>query len=533
MVVLSYVLQQLIERTKMAPSPEAVQLRVLNHVVTFGEDPLEVTISVDTLERMGKLSTGFHTKVGLHPQWVVDHTKGPVDTAVFAVRNCTDTETLSVIARRDKRVNVAKAIIGNGAHDLATCQYLQGLLPLQLYCRIDHNPAPIARVEVVPEEERVAVPDRFATDSFHYFVPSNPLGGLTLSGFPKDATPKEVDGLVTMAMEINALSVMIRIISDYYLDSCPRTVWDSMSFHPVDLLNWLPEQDRTLALRGALSQRQVAANGANPGHLWDHRFVAALIAADAVAEVHVNATRAPRKSLRIFTTKALRLILKTPEWHSVLAVHQPSSREVKLILKALGGDARDLYESADVYSREAIATALAYKGPGALAPRAFQDSPLIYTAKAFTGAADPLFERVLQSMHVETLSEYLLGGTVFGDAVTQHPPLFQIPWFASKINESETAVEALRLRGSLRLSVDAAPARAGDTYLEWSHALIDQVRGAWEPALSSAGIGGVMYRELRECSVSPLDVVRLLSRDGELPALTWTEVRAQLRLGAN
>ena len=523
----------------MAPtSTEVVQQRMLRHVATCGEDPVEVTVSVDTLDRMGKLDTSLRTKVGLHPQWVADHAKGPVERAVFAVKNCADGPTLSAVARRDKRVNVAKAILGNKHHDAESCEHLQNLFP-SLYCRLDHEPVLVEEVpEVAPEPERIPVPERFASPSFHYFDPDYPFRGLVISEFPEDARSEEVDELVTLGLEINAPAAVRRIIHDCYLETrdprYPRTVWDSMSFHPVDLLNQLTQEERVEILSGALTRRRLSGRWApkRTAHRWDHQFVAALIAADVDPDARVATTRDAMVS--VFTPKALRLVLETPAWHNVLAMHRPNSREIKIILKALDGNTRDLYTTTTGYSREAIATVLAYKGPGALDP-VFTEAAPRDTARAFTGPEDPLFERVLKIMGTTALTEYLLRGMCFRGTTVQHPPLAQLPWFAEKINASEEAVEALRKRDirASGLSGDPAPVHAGATYLEWSRTLVDQVRGAWELALVSPNVATIMEGELRKCGVNPLDAVRLLSHENELPALTWPQVLARLKQAKN
>jgi hypothetical protein len=482
---------------------------------------------------MGKLDTALHTRVGLHPQWVADHAKGPVDQAVFAIRNCWDEPTLSAVAHRDRRVNVAKAILGNKHHDAESCLHLQTLFP-SLYCRVDHEPDQVEEVpEVVPDPEplRTPVPERFATASFHHFDSDYPLRGLVASEFPEDATPEEVDALITEAMAINAAGSVRRIIHDYYLENydprCPRVIWDQMGFHPVDLLLQLPEQERSEILRGALARRRLSGRWSpkRTAHRWDHRFIAALIASNVDPDIRDNTSRGAMIS--VFTTKALRLILETPPWHGVLSMHQPSSREVKIILKALGGNTRDLYVTTTGYSREVIATIVAYKGPGAI-PQVFTEATLRDAAKAFTGPEDPLFVGLLRIMDTAALTDYLLCGTGFRSSMTQFPPLTQLPWFAERINGSEEAVEALRQHAA-RLSGEVEPAYPGATYLEWTRSLIDQVSGAWELALSCSDVAKVMESELRECGVTPLDVVRLLSHESTLPALTWPQVLDRLR----
>jgi hypothetical protein len=532
MVLVSYVLSQLIKGAIMALA-DTIQLRILYSVATHGENPLEVTVSVDTLERMGKLDNSMSTKVGLHPQWVADHVKGPIDVAVFALRNCTDAPTLFAVAGRDKRVNVAKAILGNRAHDLVTCQFLTTSFP-HLYCRMDHDPAPVVEPEPAVEDNLIAVPERFATAAFRYFDPVSPFKGLTDSEYPGDATTAEVDELVTMALAVNTVGAVKRIVDDYYINirdaRYGHTPWDSMSFHPVDLLNRLTEQEREQVLGFALASRRTGGRWSvrKTAHLWDHRFVGALIAADVGTEVRNNTVRGNAGS--VFTTKALRLILATPSWHGVLSMHHPNSREVKLILKTLGDAAQNLYGSTHGYSREVVATVLAYKGPGCF-PLAFRGN-LRDSAKAFNGSGDPLFMRVLEIMDVDYILQYLLRGMSFRYSSIQYPPVAQIPWFASKINEDEPAIDSLRNR-EIRIPVGSTMDDTGTTVLEWARVLIDQVRGAWELAIALPAVGEVMESELRECGVSPLDVVRLLSNNGEIPALTWPQVLAQLRQGSN
>ena len=93
-------------------SATKVHARILSCVATTSLDQVETTVAVDILDKMGLLDTRIKTKVGLHPQWVIDHTKGPIANAIFAVNNFLSFGALNAVKAQGLRIPADISIAG-------------------------------------------------------------------------------------------------------------------------------------------------------------------------------------------------------------------------------------------------------------------------------------------------------------------------------------------------------------------------------------------------------------------------------------
>jgi len=90
----------------------AVDLRVPLFIANNSEDPKLVACLVDMHPGLVEFAT---PKVALPAAWVLAQQRGKVELACFAVRNCTDPETLQAIAAKAKRESVKAALSSNKA----------------------------------------------------------------------------------------------------------------------------------------------------------------------------------------------------------------------------------------------------------------------------------------------------------------------------------------------------------------------------------------------------------------------------------
>lgn len=502
-------------------SANKLRRRVLTHVAKTSQDPMEVTTAVDTLFRMRALSLSLTTSVGLHPQWVMGHSKGPADEVEFCVRNCHDTATLTEISLHDRRVGVAKELVDNKYLSREACEALRERFG-QVYCRFNHDedlvveaPAPVE----IPAHLRV--PDKFSRDSFREFSLDDPLSRLNQSIPLDEVTSQDVDELVTMALAINEVATVRHIIHALYWrgqnSAHKAEFWSLLSAEPLDLLEALGLEDRRAVLTGSLTLENWVRSwhGSTPARLWDARFVRLLMEADVDQQTRENLPN-QETPVRLLTSSGLRLVLSDPAWARVALMHQPNSRELKLILKALG----DLYSPRLIGLAGAtkffVATALAYKGPGAVekpfARVAFGDLSVL-----FSGPEDPLFQRVVENASNKDLVNYMLRGTRFKSSSSVRPTVAQVAALAERINGDADALATVR-------ALDTAPFGDGE---EYATAVRDNVACAWEAYLDR-DTSGSLFTELAENDVAPAALIETLLVGDSLPALTWPQVKETL-----
>jgi hypothetical protein len=523
-------------------SATKVHARILSCVATTSLDQVETTVAVDILDKMGLLDTRIKTKVGLHPQWVIDHTKGPIANAIFAVNNCTEAAALAEVARRDRRVTLAEALLQNDHLPDAAYQELEDEYPhLWRYFRRDDDNQVEEAVELEDEApeadeappEHLRVPEKFAADGFRIFKVDDPFFYLPRR-VPAGVGPADVDDLIAKAMEVNTVATLKTIIHDYYgpagitlangvrsTDEYP--LWDLMSTHPTQLLAALEPHERAQVLSGMIEGlRQARRVQRAPSHIWDRRFVQTLIDADIDPDDRAEVGSRYPAPCNLLSPQALRLVLANPAWHVLAQMHKPNSHDMKLILKNLDRDHLGVYETLDNCSREMIATILAYKGPGAI-ENAFEDYSLDSLSRIFVGPVDPLFQRALDIADDSELIQYAFFGIRFQASFAQHPPTNQIPWFAERINAEVDNVEEVRDL-DVEMAAEDEESYAGAATLEFAKALADQVLGAWEVLLESYGIGDVLVAEIKNTGVPLHAVMARLSPGEELPAMTFPQV---------
>jgi hypothetical protein len=505
-----------------------VHARILETVAATSDDQMETTVAVDVLDKMGLLDTSMTTKVSLHPQWVLDHTSGPVALAIFAVNNCDNPLSLAAIAQRDKRVTLAAALLNNAHLPRTDHQNLKDTFPQlwnygnNVYDQDDPEGNGNDVVDEDPDPELTPVPEKFYTPDFETFDATEPLYALP-EYVPESVEAADVDDLIAKAMAVNAYATVRKIIHDYYdpvpvedgKPLVPQPLWDLMSTHPADLIATLDQADRVRVLDGFVSALTQAFRWTwrVPAHRWDHRFVAALIDADRARQRSTPPTVTLQPYL---TTKALRLVLRTRAWHSLAQMHRPNSHELKLIMKTLAPNELPMYGDPKNSSREVIATILAYKGPGA-APGAFTRRSLSEMSRIFNGPSDPLFQRVLDMADPSDLVSYVLDGEHFKEKRDQRPSAEQIPGLSQRINSDEGAVADIRSR-------DHSTSYETEEELVYAKALADNLLGAWEVLVGCGGISDVLISAIKNTGVPLPTMMARLSDGAELPVLTFPQV---------
>jgi hypothetical protein len=502
-------------------SANKLRRRVLTHVATTSKDPMEVTTAVDNLFRMRALSLSLTTSVGLHPQWVMGHTTGPADEVEFCVRNCHDTDTLTEIALHNRRVGVAKELVDNEHLSHEACQAVLARFG-QVYCRFNHDQDNAPEVPTPVEiPEHLRVPEKFSRDKFREFSLEDPLSRLDQSISVDGVTSDDVDELVAKALEINEVATVAHIIHALYWrgynSEKKAEFWGLMSAEPLDLLEALDQEGRREVLTGALKLKQWVRNwhGLTPIRLWGKRFVKLLMEADIDQEAR-EALPGSDPSCRLLTSRALQLILSDPTWARVAMLHQPNSRELKLILKTLGEDYAPRLNGISGATSSVVATTLAYKGPGAV-EKPFARVPFGDMSYLFSGPDDPLFQRVLEGTSNKDLVNYILRGTRFRTSNYTKPTVDQVVQLAERINADGDAVATVR-------ALDTCP--AGDS-IEYANAVRDNIACAWE-AYIERDPSGSLFADLAENGVEPAALIEVLLQGDTLAALTWPQVKETL-----
>ena len=421
-------------------------------------------------------------KVGLPPDWVLEHASGPVDDAAFAVRYCYDTPTLVEVARRARRYTVITALCANPHLPNATyLELVQRVTPDQAHT-IRNQP----RVDVLVDFAERPL-DEVLADQRSYNPPPRRSTLPSLLRYVRshlEEYPGAIDVLLCSAAAFGDMAPAIEFAAHYY--EAPGTfadLWDTATLTPVEVIN-LYVGDAKLLLLANVTRSVIASSTQRR-----------LIDTDLVSTVMETSARSypigAAKKRQVFTDAALDLILASPEWIVLLGTQELSDEQfTNLVSSAPQHRIVNLFHHLDT-SRQRLATLVARgTGPDGFEPGALYEMTWANVLACLHDPQDGFIEALLPFSINHLLLDYLTGHFLVtnpkGERVVVIPKIEAVEMIG-RLNPNEIQQISWRVTG-----------RNSALPEEYVLALLLDVPDMWKQHLGHYIYGPSIYKYLSE-----------------------------------
>ena len=393
--------------------------------LAYTEDP-EVAAQMADLAGSAVLTTDAHPRVSFPQHWVLRMQRKDAKWAAYAVRYCTDPETLALVAGRARRVTVGVALARNPYLTNASAEVLAARLPEDAYQRGNNQVYQALRRRTLrpgpPLDETLAAFTARARADESLWATNNRRRILELLAL-ETTTPAEVDQVIGMStacgyawLVADALVAVHQEIRE--IDRETRGVRKT-TLSATALVERIPPAKRVEVLHKFLGATMPRLRLEKPIGIDLTRRLCEELADDDMPA----ATYSWRRPIRVFDDESIEFLSHIPGWAPIIRMHSMSDEQFDRVVAALPeGDRFRLFEYGAT-TRGRLET-LITRAPEHQEPTNSFD--LDSALQQLTGPTDPLVARLMAALPVRMRIRYLGGSYSVRGAIIL-PPLDAVP----------------------------------------------------------------------------------------------------------
>ena len=481
--------------------------------LTNATDP-ELAASSADLAGVAVLEQDVHPTVSFPGHWVLKRSRGPAALAAYAVQHCTDSATLTAVAKRETRKVVRKALAANpyltneGA-DLVGARCDPNSYVDEIQRILDTRP--MRASDNVPEvlDTLLALA---ALDPETTWARTNRR--VVLGALACDAvTPVQVDAVIDQVTGAGYDWILADVLAVSYQHPTQRTretrgllkASRTVSEH----LALLPSAEPSLLLE--LVIHAMGSAGTSPrGTLLDAELATRMVAA-IPAEHTPKGYNATWKLLSVFTADAIDVLADSPRWAPFIWHHEMTDQQYARVLSHL--DPAKAVHMFQCTPTNRVKLALLLDQVEQL-----EECPVaVFSIEGAMGTIDsnrdPLLQRLL-AVSTPSMKMRYLGGMWASKGQTFTPPMDQVPALVDDIRAEAASGTRLGLYGHVWAHNP-----------EYIHLLVDLVPGFARANLDRDVVTAYAYAKLTATG-APMDLA--LSQLDTCTAVGLTELCAAL-----
>lgn len=358
--------------------------------------------------------------------WVLEHSKGPVDEAAYAVRYCDDSETLAAIARRERRLAVMKALASNPclrADSFDDVIARTGDEHHRILHYLRTNAVDNAAVHQSPEEEiaeLLAAERTYDTgvNSSRYVTVLERVAGL--SGI----CPTLADQLLRREAALGKFAYASGYLEHYYVNpSEQRKTFSMVTLSPEEIVGLHNPSAQDALLSALLRNLEYAEEQIQPIDLGVVRAMATSIVDPPDTLDYDYAAR------EIFCSEGVDILIEVPGWHVFLERQIMSNDQFARLVESVDYEHVNALFSQLKGNREKLIALLAK-----VDKVSSYDDDASNALECLSGPDDELLATILDLSDDVTISNYIKGEYLVGaNKETLLPALSEIPALVAKL----------------------------------------------------------------------------------------------------